>query len=646
MAYCFNPRCSHPENLDRVALTQSLSHQSLSHQSLSHQSLSDSVGMQFCAHCGQSLCLRDRYFGVKRLGQSTRHQTILARDRRIHQTVLPHQSSSVVVQVVFRSAASIALYRALQVLTQKPDSRIPPLLDVWTMEENLYLVWQYVVADNLVAVVYDRGLFTEPQIWLFLRQLLAILQPLHRSGILHRHIQPSHLLQSAEGQYYLIGWQSIQPINAVEDPATLESANAQLQATTVEEINLELVGSAEYAAPEQLQGRATAASDLYSLGVTCLYLLTGLSPFALWDDGAQNWRWEAVVPEAVSGQLQSLLDRLITPNITDRFTSVDQVLQAMGEPQAPAFPGQRFAPSPWAHQRTLTGHRGGVTALLWDGSRSQLFSAGQDQTIRMWDLQRSEPVDKLIGHRKTVSALALTPDHPWLTSASYDKTLRVWDLQTKTCVREWNAHDQIITGLVDIPNSNQIISSSWDKTLRRWNWETGELLQTITGHRLPISAIAVSPNQQWLASASHDRTVRIWELATLKLHQELEGHTWAVTTVAFSPDGQWLATGSDDRTIKIWQVDNGKLLKTLPGHGWSIAALAFSPDGQWLASGSWMPAVRLWQWQQETVFELQEFGEGIHRNFVHTIVFTEDDRLITGSQDQRIRVHSKIEREA
>ncbi|OUC15935.1 MAG: hypothetical protein B0A82_04045 [Alkalinema sp. CACIAM 70d] len=634
MAYCFNPSCAHPENPDRGALNQDLS----------DQGLSSPVGDYLCAHCGQPLRLRDRYFGVQRLGQSTRHQTILAQDCWSNLPLHPNQSRVVLVQVVSRSAASIALYRTLQILTKKADSRIPPLLDVWITDENLYLVWQYITADNLVTVINERSLLTEPQIWQFLRQTLAILQALHRSRIVHRHIQPSHLLQTVEGQYYLVGWQSIQQIDTVEPSTTFESVDSQLQDSTVEDINPELVGSAEYAAPEQLQGHATAASDLYSLGVTCLYLLTGLSPFALWDDGAQNWRWDALLPEAVSESLQSLLDRLIAPNLSDRFTSVDQVLQAMGEPISPASSVTIPPASPWCCQQTLVGHRGGVTALIWSGPRSRLFSASQDQTIRVWDLQRSDPVHILLGHRKTVSALALTPNHQELISASHDKTIRVWDLQSNTCVREWIAHAQIITGLVIIPNMSHIVSSSWDKTLRLWNWQTGELLQTLTGHRLPISAIAVSLDGRWLASASHDRTVRIWDLATLRPHQELEGHTWAVTTVAFSPDGQWLATGSDDRTIKIWRVDNGKLLQTLPGHGWSITALAFRADGQWLASGSWMPAVRLWQWQQGRGFGLNGVN-GQHHNFVNTILWT-DDRLITGSQDQTIRVHLKMETEA
>jgi formylglycine-generating enzyme required for sulfatase activity len=92
-----------------------------------------------------------------------------------------------------------------------------------------------------------------------------------------------------------------------------------------------MIGSAEYVAPEQMNGKAVNASDLYSLGVTCLYLLTGISPFDLFDVGEHEWIWrDYLVDNLVSDDLVNILDKLVIFGTKRRYQEVKDVLGDLG----------------------------------------------------------------------------------------------------------------------------------------------------------------------------------------------------------------------------------------------------------------------------------------------------------------------------
>jgi serine/threonine protein kinase len=80
-----------------------------------------------------------------------------------------------------------------------------------------------------------------------------------------------------------------------------------------------IIGSAEYAAPEQVRGKAVFASDLYSLGVTCLHLLTQMSPFDLYDCSENAWIWRSYLVEPVSPSLAKILCKLVQPATKLRY---------------------------------------------------------------------------------------------------------------------------------------------------------------------------------------------------------------------------------------------------------------------------------------------------------------------------------------
>ena len=163
------------------------------------------------------------------------------------------------------------------------------------------------------------------------------------------------------------------------------------------------------------------------------------------------------------------------------------------------------------HQRTLTGHTGGVNSVSFSPDGQTLVS-GSGAEIRLWDAVTGSHQRTLTGHTGEVNSVSFSPDGQTLASASLDGTVRLWDAVT------------------------------------------GSHQRTLTGHTGPVSSVVFSPDGQTLVSGSWDGTVRLWDAVTGVHQRTLTGHTGEVNSVSFSPDGQTLASGSSDGTVLLWDM--------------------------------------------------------------------------------------------
>lgn len=582
------------------------------------------------------MLLQERYRLLKQIGKGGFCKTFLAVDEGQFPPI-----PCVVQELSLESETFKNFQQKAQKLGELGNHpQIPALLAYFQQNGHFYLVQELIAGTNLAQVVEEEGAFNETQIWQLLKDLLPVFQLMSDRHIIHRDIKPHNIIRRS-------------PISKNGDFVIVDFSTAKI-VTEIDRLTSETsIGSPEYAAPEQARGEAVFASDLYSLGVTCIYLLTQIPPFDLFDIANDSWVWQQYLTTKVSDRLAQILNKLLQNAVNCRFQSADEVMQAMGmECKTQNF---KLPNPPWRCLHTLTGHSGtlsSVNALAISPDDYTLASASDDKIIKLWDLNTQKVLATLSGHSQAVKSVAFSPDGKILATAGDDKTIKLWQVETLQEICTLLGHLQAVKSVAFSPDGQILASGSWDKTIKLWDVNTGTEICTLTGHQLKVNSVAFSPQGQLLASASYDRTIRLWQIpkrgeGTLiqnrpcySLLSTLSGHAWAVLTVAFSPDGQILATGSDDNTIKLWEVNTGQLICTLVGHSWSVVAVAFTADGETLLSASCDKTVKLWR--LSTAEEIVTLSG--HVDSVSAVAVSKVTQLIaSGSRDKTIKLWQLVE---
>lgn len=265
--------------------------------------------------------LNDRYQRLQRLGHKPGRQTWLAQDQLTQERV-------VVKLLTFSSDFNWDDWKLFEreaaTLQALSHPAIPRYLDSFELEmpgsQGFALVQTYIPAQSLEQHLRAGRTFSESEVKQLAKDLLEILIYLHdrQPPMIHRDIKPSNILLgdrsgNQPGQVYLVDFGSVQTLAAREGGT------------------MTIVGTYGYMPPEQFGGRAVPASDLYSLGATLIYLVTGVHPADL---PQEELRLEFASLSQLSPALTYWLQRMTDPSLKRRFASAQDALQALEQPQS------------------------------------------------------------------------------------------------------------------------------------------------------------------------------------------------------------------------------------------------------------------------------------------------------------------------
>jgi WD40 repeat protein/serine/threonine protein kinase len=245
-----------------------------------------------------------------------------------------------------------------------------------------------------------------------------------------------------------------------------------------------------------------------------------------------------------------------------------------------------------SNERTIGLGESRVTALAVRGSRA--VTGREDGTLQLWDLAHGERLAQFQRNSASIWSVTFMGDAEHFAASGHDWTVAVWDARFQAPAVTIEAHKSAVQDVAFSPNGGLLASGGADRLVKLWDASSGELIRTFRGHRDFVSAIAFSPDGKLLASAGHDGQIRLSRTSSGRLYRVLSRRAEVVHGLAFSPAGSLLAAASADGRVRIWSIRRGRLLRSLGDGSAAYRSVAFSPDGRWLAAGSDSGSVTLW----------------------------------------------------
>ncbi|MEW6498610.1 MAG: serine/threonine-protein kinase, partial [Cyanobacteriota bacterium] len=267
----------------------------------------------------QEQVLRDRYRIQRQLGHNAGRRTLLAQDL--------HTQELIVLKILsfnndFRWEDLKLFEREAETLKSLSHPAIPHYLDSFELDipdcRGFVLVQSYIDAISLQEWIKRGRTFSEDEVKDIAKALLNVLSYLHDRNppVIHRDIKPSNILLKGDrwahqvGDLYLVDFGSVQ--TAVRETGTMT-----------------IVGTYGYMPPEQFSGRAFPASDLYSLGATLIYLVTGTHPADLLQEDLLL-QFESATH--LTPSFMQWLEQMTHPNRKQRLSSAKVALQGLAQP--------------------------------------------------------------------------------------------------------------------------------------------------------------------------------------------------------------------------------------------------------------------------------------------------------------------------
>jgi serine/threonine protein kinase len=493
----------------------------------------------------------------------------------------------------------------------------PNVVTVHDAEEvngSLFLVMELCEGMTLHEVVERKGPLPEAEACEYVLQACMGLQHAFERGLVHRDLKPDNLM--------LCG----------TTVKILDFGLAQLRgdSSPVSTQKGVIVGTADYMSPEQAEGRPDIRSDMYSLGCTLYFLLTGRPPFpggtllekCLRHQNTEPEPLELIQP-AVSARTQNVVRQFMAKNPAERFQTPAEAVAALTAvprsdstkhkvqtQQAPVSKllkaKARLAVGPRVTPRIAAVLAIAAVSLAVSGASLRLQEQGRAvapesplQAPRAWRKSNALPIPP---DQAATYAITFSPDGRLVAAAFGNHEgagpitpgrVRLWEVAEGRLLLDRKAETGSVNCVAFSPGGEYLVwgTGSWHHDamghVTLWNAAKGEVFTQFDAHTKGVLGVAFQPRGNVFVTSGREGKVLLWDNKTGKPCGELKDAQAPIVALAFSPDGKRLAIGDDVGYVELWDVGTRKRLDRLSDYtGRAVRGLAFSADGNTLLAAT------------------------------------------------------------
>jgi tRNA A-37 threonylcarbamoyl transferase component Bud32 len=475
---------------------------------------------------------------------------------------------------------------------------------------DLVFAMEYVDGLDLARLIKAEGPLPIGHACDFIHQAALGLQHAHEKGMVHRDIKPSNLMLTHRGGKSVIKVLDFGLAKAGREQMAMDlqrAEQAEPEATAAGELTVagQMLGTPDYVAPEQIADAQAAdiRADIYSLGCTLYYLLTGRPPFpspTVRDVLRAHRRVDSrplnLARSEVPAELSAVVARMMAKDPDHRFQTPKEVAEVVAPfvekpPAGATGAGSAAMPAPAAN--------GGIDPL--DVARAEVGAApGPARTGRRWmrpaGIAAAGISAILLGvaiYYAARPALLPRPPGPDEREPAVQPAAAGPAPETKLAAAEPapgpaapRADASTVKPPVGHAASETQRADAKESPSPPASGPIGAIPDLLEVARLPVGhfvqVATFTPDCRSILIGADDRTAILWDWASSQLKKPFPGHGTRVTAVAVSPDGRRALTGDQDGTVWLWNVYSGGDRGALPGgkHQGPVSNLAFSPEGR------------------------------------------------------------------
>ncbi len=234
----------------------------------------------------------------------------------------------------------------------------------------------------------------------------------------------------------------------------------------------------------------------------------------------------------------------------------------------------------------------GISSIALSGRGEYIALSGKGENIHLWNLCGGEYkfVKTWRSLQKNINRLFFIKGGTQLFSAGKNQILKLWDVQSGICLKAFK-EDCFHMSCIDISSDERkIASADTDRTIKLWDMETAKCTGTFSKHSSSVIYVRFSPDNKFLISADNDGEVKFWNISDEKCINTISTED-KIMNMKFSPDGNFLFIFGKE--ISVWNLRKNSR-ETFDFFDRGVTAMAISPDGNIFITGDHRGVVKTW----------------------------------------------------